>query len=206
MTITHACPVGDAAVTPCCFRSPFELLGDRMTLAAELVTCERPVEPVDAEAIAMRLVNATPGPWGILDEEFYSRVGTAEAGDIAHVGSKGADAVLIMNARDDLGALLRERGSLVDRLDEAETKLAFLVSGSWLLTRDELLQRVTAVGPERTAAADWLSTRLHAERLPLQAQIDAVRALHYERDAGDLGMLCREDEQRWPCKTARALQ
>lgn len=150
MTVTHACPVGDAAVTPCCFRSPFELLGDRMTLAAELVTCGRPVEPVDAEAIAMRLVNATPGPWGI---------------------------EIMVNAREDLGALLRERGSLVDRLDEAETKLAFLASSRWLLTRDELLQRVTA-----------------------------VRALHYERDAGERGLLCREDEQRWPCKTARALQ
>lgn len=35
----HACPPGDEALTPCCGRSPFELLADRMTLHDELVTC-----------------------------------------------------------------------------------------------------------------------------------------------------------------------
>ena len=40
--VTHACPPGDAAVTPCCGRTPFELpRTDRMTLDPTLVTCAR---------------------------------------------------------------------------------------------------------------------------------------------------------------------
>lgn len=38
--VTHACPVGDEALTACCNRSPFELPGtDRITLAPDLVDC-----------------------------------------------------------------------------------------------------------------------------------------------------------------------
>lgn len=37
---THACPVGDAAVTACCGRSPFDLPPfDRLTVDESLVTC-----------------------------------------------------------------------------------------------------------------------------------------------------------------------
>lgn len=40
--ITHACPPGDAGLTPCCGRTPFELpRTDRMTLEAHLVNCKR---------------------------------------------------------------------------------------------------------------------------------------------------------------------
>src|SRR5690606_33101707 len=48
--VTHACPVGDSAATPCCERTPFELPGtDRMTLDPRLVTCGnlRTVTPPD---------------------------------------------------------------------------------------------------------------------------------------------------------------
>lgn len=43
MTATvHACPRGDAGLTPCCRRTPFELpRGDRVTEAPERVTCGR---------------------------------------------------------------------------------------------------------------------------------------------------------------------
>lgn len=40
--ITHACPPGDANLTPCCGRTPFELpRTDRITLDRTLVTCMR---------------------------------------------------------------------------------------------------------------------------------------------------------------------
>lgn len=39
---THACPIGDAAVTPCCGKDPLALpLFDRLTVLDELVTCGR---------------------------------------------------------------------------------------------------------------------------------------------------------------------
>lgn len=37
--ITHACPPGSSNVTPCCGRTPWELLSSRMTLDPALVTC-----------------------------------------------------------------------------------------------------------------------------------------------------------------------
>jgi hypothetical protein len=37
--ITHACPVGDSNVMPCCGRTPFERIQDRITLDPALVTC-----------------------------------------------------------------------------------------------------------------------------------------------------------------------
>ena len=38
--LVHACPPGDAATTPCCGRTPFELpLNDRITADQALVTC-----------------------------------------------------------------------------------------------------------------------------------------------------------------------
>jgi len=39
LELVHACPPGGSSVTPCCGRSPFEMLADRMTLDAALVTC-----------------------------------------------------------------------------------------------------------------------------------------------------------------------
>lgn len=42
----HRCPPGDAPVTPCCGRSPFELPDtDRMTEQAHLVTCQLWADP-----------------------------------------------------------------------------------------------------------------------------------------------------------------
>lgn len=39
--IVHACPPGDAALTPCCGRNPHDLpRGHRITLDPSLVTCE----------------------------------------------------------------------------------------------------------------------------------------------------------------------
>lgn len=38
----HACPRGDSALTPCCGRSPFTMLNERMTLDPSLVTCKGP--------------------------------------------------------------------------------------------------------------------------------------------------------------------
>jgi hypothetical protein len=44
--ITHACPPGDAACTPCCGRTPFELpRTDRLTLDPTLVTCREDTAP-----------------------------------------------------------------------------------------------------------------------------------------------------------------
>ena len=49
--VTHACPPGDAAVTPCCGRTPFELpRTDRMTLDSALVTCARAARGSEAAA------------------------------------------------------------------------------------------------------------------------------------------------------------
>lgn len=40
--VTHACPIGDAVLTPCCNRTPFELpRTDRMTLNPALITCRQ---------------------------------------------------------------------------------------------------------------------------------------------------------------------
>lgn len=39
--VVHLCPPGDAADMPCCGRSPFEAMQDRMTLDERLVTCGR---------------------------------------------------------------------------------------------------------------------------------------------------------------------
>lgn len=40
--VTHACPIGEAATTPCCDKSPFELPPfDRLTVDDALVTCGR---------------------------------------------------------------------------------------------------------------------------------------------------------------------
>lgn len=44
--VVHACPPGDAAVTPCCGRTPFELpRSDRITLHPTLVTCRAAAVP-----------------------------------------------------------------------------------------------------------------------------------------------------------------
>lgn len=44
--VTHACPPGDAACTPCCGRTPFELpRTDRLTLDPSLVTCREDTAP-----------------------------------------------------------------------------------------------------------------------------------------------------------------
>ena len=37
--IVHACPIGDDGLTPCCHRTPFELLNERITLNIGDVTC-----------------------------------------------------------------------------------------------------------------------------------------------------------------------
>ena len=37
--IVHLCPPGSSALMPCCGRSPFEAMSDRMTLDARRVTC-----------------------------------------------------------------------------------------------------------------------------------------------------------------------
>ncbi len=37
--VVHLCPPGDENLTPCCGRSPLGLIGDRITLDPELVTC-----------------------------------------------------------------------------------------------------------------------------------------------------------------------
>lgn len=40
MSVVHRCPIGDAAVTPCCALSPLELpRSDRITSDAGSVTC-----------------------------------------------------------------------------------------------------------------------------------------------------------------------
>ena len=50
----HLCPPGDSGVMPCCGRTPFEAVADRMTLDADLVTCpgrtlEGLAEAIEAE-------------------------------------------------------------------------------------------------------------------------------------------------------------
>lgn len=71
------------------------------------------------------------------------------------------------------------------RLDEAEEKLASLETGCMKLTREELIQRITAVGPARWKAGHWLSVqraKWEAERPPVipevrEEVIDALRAV-----------------------------
>lgn len=46
---THRCPIGDRGIMPCCGRTPFERLNDRMTVDPDLVTCR------DAPAYAYRI-------------------------------------------------------------------------------------------------------------------------------------------------------
>lgn len=46
---------------------------------------------------------------------------------------------------------------LVDRLDEAEEKIAFLSAGCVRMSRDELIAKITEVGPERWKAGVWIS-------------------------------------------------
>lgn len=44
--VTHACPPGDSALTPCCGLTPFELpLTDQLTLDPELVDCPGAARP-----------------------------------------------------------------------------------------------------------------------------------------------------------------
>ena len=49
--------------------------------------------------------------------------------------------------------------SLRARLDEAEEKITFLEAGCMNLTRDELIQRITAVGPARWKAGVYWQER-----------------------------------------------
>jgi len=36
----HRCPPSGSGVLPCCGKTPFEVINDRMTLFADLVTCK----------------------------------------------------------------------------------------------------------------------------------------------------------------------
>ena len=38
--VVHRCPIGRSGTMPCCGRTPFERLADRMTIHPELVTCK----------------------------------------------------------------------------------------------------------------------------------------------------------------------
>jgi hypothetical protein len=40
--VTHRCPPEGSGIMPCCGRTPFEVLDDRITLDDSLVTCRRP--------------------------------------------------------------------------------------------------------------------------------------------------------------------
>jgi len=46
-------------------------------------------------------------------------------------------------------------------LDEAEEKIAFLASGCLRMTRDDLIAKITQIGPERWKSGSWLDERLH---------------------------------------------
>jgi hypothetical protein len=47
--VVHRCPKAGKGLTPCCGRSPFELLGDRITLYDAMVTCPGPAVPSSKE-------------------------------------------------------------------------------------------------------------------------------------------------------------
>lgn len=38
--VVHMCPPEGSGLMPCCGRTPFEVMSDRMTLDADLVNCE----------------------------------------------------------------------------------------------------------------------------------------------------------------------
>jgi hypothetical protein len=66
--IVHACPVAGSQVTPCCGKTPFELLhGHRLTLNPRLVTCKGKVTSVQDSVSSVdeisELLNPLPS-WG----------------------------------------------------------------------------------------------------------------------------------------------
>lgn len=50
--------------------------------------------------------------------------------------------------------------SLIDRLDEAEAKIAYLAAGCVNMSREELIQKITEVGAARWSAEPWLQSRM----------------------------------------------
>jgi hypothetical protein len=78
---------------------------------------------------------------------------------------------LVHLAADWLEALMAERDALRRRVDEAEEKIAYLGAGCMKLTREDLIQRITAVEPTRWQAGRWLDAQLE----PIRAERDALR-------------------------------
>jgi len=74
-------------------------------------------------------------------------------------------------------AALDEIDSLRLRLDEAEEKIAFLGAGCLNLTREELIQRITAVGPERWKAGHWLNQRVDKAVVDRLRRHDSIEVL-----------------------------
>lgn len=56
----HACPPTDSGIMPCCGRTPFEVMADRMTTKPEFVNCDRVRLQTERAALAQenaRLIN-----------------------------------------------------------------------------------------------------------------------------------------------------
>jgi len=79
--VVHRCPPGDAALMPCCGRTPFEVPGDRMTTSLALVTCGA-VSDHDAERLNriagartyLVAVEALGGPRVVVPRELLRQV------------------------------------------------------------------------------------------------------------------------------------
>jgi hypothetical protein len=85
--------------------------------------------------------------------------------------------------------------SLIDRLDEAEAKIAYLLAGCVNMTRDELIQKISEVGSARWSAEPWLQTRMTAAY-----QLGIEAATGYDRE-----ILTKTLVYHWPSQTASCL-
>jgi hypothetical protein len=98
--LIHHCPRGDAQLTPCCGRSPFELLGDRMTLDPALANCPG-VTPTKGSTMThtelrtVRYDGAGPSIFVSYDPTSAFRPGTVKVmdqeGGTYHLTNRGED-------------------------------------------------------------------------------------------------------------------
>lgn len=105
----------------------------------------------------------------------------------AEVALDTVDTIKLLDAIEEVGQISED--NLKARLAEAEEKLAMLAAGCYNLTRDELIQRITAVGPARFKAGDWLSD--HDAKVNPYPVLDARFAA---AQAEPLGNQLRPDE------------
>ena len=88
--------------------------------------------------------------------------------------------------------------SLIDRLDEAEAKIAYLIAGCVNMSRDELIQKISEVGSARWSAEPWLQTRMTAA---YQLGIEAAQSeTKYDREILEQTLV-----YHWPSQTASCL-